>query len=662
MSPLGLPAERRYKAENMYLAAIIPGPGEPSLEALNYYLQPIVHALVVSWQRGIFYSRVATEPNGCVSRSAIAAAVIDLVAARKTAQLASHSAHIYCSVCTCSVWDTRGCTDFDNWVCRDPAEMRRQAKKWRDDASQSEHEKIFQSHGVRWSELWRLPYWDPICQLVVDSMHCIFEGLVLYHFCGILGLTLADATAKVDIVPAFTYNFKDVDVEANSELEAKDKTKLPDKAITDVKLIHRDLCRPVEGNVEAGLTKLLGSLAGRNLRALRFVGQNLNIPQVKTKMARKDWANGLLEWRRHQPLSSAQPQDERFATPEVIARIQEVIRDMDTPSWLSSVPKNFGEAKAGTLKADEWRVLCTVYLPLALISLWGAGSLYAADRNPGFLLQVLDNTMMLVSAVIVLCKRTTSRCLSKKYRSYIALWLRGVQELHSKRYSDRNNNHIAFHIYDFLRLFGAVFSWWCFPFERLIGHLQHLPHNDKCGEVEITMLNSYLRASKLRCWFQRPDCPPALWQVKRFFDKAFGNGNFARSTETESRSEDNISPRSSVPIPEDLQMCLPYHYHKSATLLARYKYDGYMFARASTHVGNSLVRYYGNTNTKAYGSIKYIYKVGNQVKLAMQHHLPAKSADPFRRYVDFLATVKSPELSSDLECISPKQIICHFVR
>ena len=38
-------------------------------------------------------------------------------------------------------------------------------------------DRIFKDSGVRWSELWRLPYWDPTQQLVMDSMHCIFEGL-----------------------------------------------------------------------------------------------------------------------------------------------------------------------------------------------------------------------------------------------------------------------------------------------------------------------------------------------------------------------------------------------------------------------------------------------------------------------------------------------------
>ncbi|HEV7736481.1 MAG TPA: hypothetical protein VGO47_03810 [Chlamydiales bacterium] len=59
----------------------------------------------------------------------------------------------------------------------------------------------------------------------------------------------------------------------------------------------------------------------------------------------------------------------KLVTPALIQHIQNVIRDTIVPSWIESVPKNYGEAAAGTLKADEWRTLATVYLPIALISI-----------------------------------------------------------------------------------------------------------------------------------------------------------------------------------------------------------------------------------------------------------------------------------------------------
>ena len=74
-----------------------------------------------------------------------------------------------------------------------------------------------------------------------------------------------------------------------------------------------------------------------------------------------------------------------------------------------SVPANFGEAAARTLKADEWQTLGTIYLPLALISFWGDRSPhgYEASRFHAY----LAHTMLLISAVMIVCKHTASeRC------------------------------------------------------------------------------------------------------------------------------------------------------------------------------------------------------------------------------------------------------------
>ena len=44
------------------------------------------------------------------------------------------------------------------------------------------------------------------------------------------------------------------------------------------------------------------------------------------------------------------------------------------PSWLQSVPRKFGDKSSGTLKADEWRTMATVYLPI--LSACGARVLF----------------------------------------------------------------------------------------------------------------------------------------------------------------------------------------------------------------------------------------------------------------------------------------------
>lgn len=163
-----------------------------------------------------------------------------------------------------------------------------------------------------------------------------------------------------------------------------------------------------------------------------------------------------------------------------MTRIREVIRDTASPSWLPSVPHNFGDAAAGTLKADEWRTMTTVYFPIALISLWGKGTSHESQPAAARLKQVLDHTMALVSAITLACMRTMTKTRMTAYRIYLRSWVSELK-IHHPDTEHRVNNHMAFHIYDFLCLFGPVRSWWCFPFERLIGQLQRLSHNHKHG-------------------------------------------------------------------------------------------------------------------------------------------------------------------------------------
>jgi hypothetical protein len=35
----------------------------------------------------------------------------------------------------------------------------------------------FKEYGIRWSELLRFPYMDPICFAAIDPMHCLFLGV-----------------------------------------------------------------------------------------------------------------------------------------------------------------------------------------------------------------------------------------------------------------------------------------------------------------------------------------------------------------------------------------------------------------------------------------------------------------------------------------------------
>jgi len=96
----------------------------------------------------------------------------------------------------------------------------------------------------------------------------------------------------------------------------------------------------------------------------------------------------------------------QISTPQVLAHIRKLVNDMVTPSWLQSVPCKFGDKSSGTLKADEWRTMATIYLPIALISLWGMGTVHKSSADAIYLHAVLYHTMDLVCAVSIACLLT----------------------------------------------------------------------------------------------------------------------------------------------------------------------------------------------------------------------------------------------------------------
>ncbi|KAF8834778.1 hypothetical protein BDN67DRAFT_992590 [Paxillus ammoniavirescens] len=321
------------------------------------------------WERGVHFNRTALHPAGQVVRSVVVCVVCDLPVARKAAQLFGPRSHFYCSICNCSDLKTLGRMDFDSDL-----------EEYKNVNSATEQEKLFSKNGVHWSPLWRLPYWDMACQLVIDAMHCILEGITGFHVCDVLRLTTTIANAPELLPP------------------------------------------------------LLSIIL-------------------------------------------------------VIECIWSVIRSVDTPSWLSSVPHEFGVPKAGTLKANKWCTIITVYLPLTLVNLWGDGTTHKSRAITHQLHEALDHTMALVSAIHIACAMSMTTKRTVAYQSYMDAWLSQLKTIHpSVNYCP--NGHMVIHIHHFLLSFGPVQLWWCSPFERLIGQLQCLPTNDKFGMYQLRNNNN----------------------------------------------------------------------------------------------------------------------------------------------------------------------------
>jgi hypothetical protein len=156
------------------------------------------------------------------------------------------------------------------------------------------------------------------------------------------------------------------------------------------------------------------------------------------------------------------------------------IEAMLTPSWITSVPKNLGSPSHGKVKADQWRVLGTMYLPVSLVRLWGKAR--DGDERSERCRKILNSTISLLSAVIVASSRVTSASRADLYLQHMQAYLSGIQSLFPE-YKLHPNHHMALHLHEYLMLFGPVHAWWTFPFERIIGMLQRIPTNSKIGKT-----------------------------------------------------------------------------------------------------------------------------------------------------------------------------------
>lgn len=191
---INLPMSIRYKPENLILVGIIPGPHEPSLESVNHFLMPLVNDLLQLWNPGLTLPSRHGSSTNRVIRAAVLAFVADLPASRKIAGNAGHSADAFCSLCRLKR-SSMNDLNVQSWPKHDCATHRDLAFAWLR-ASAAERQAIYKEHGIRWSPLFLLPYWDPTKQVVVDMMHDMFLGVVKRHFVDVLGMSDTPAATR----------------------------------------------------------------------------------------------------------------------------------------------------------------------------------------------------------------------------------------------------------------------------------------------------------------------------------------------------------------------------------------------------------------------------------------------------------------------------------
>ncbi|XP_016126125.1 uncharacterized protein [Sinocyclocheilus grahami] len=183
---LNLPCEDRFKEENMILVGLIPGPKEPSL-TMNAFLDPLVDELEELW------SGIILEDSSFlgyqVYRAALLCLASDIPASRKCGGFVGHGAYRGCHKClkTFSKKEFGAKMDFSgfdrsSWESRISKDHIHYAGLSKRAKTKAEQRRIEHDYGARWSELFRLSYYDPIRFVVIDPMHNLLLGTARHVF------------------------------------------------------------------------------------------------------------------------------------------------------------------------------------------------------------------------------------------------------------------------------------------------------------------------------------------------------------------------------------------------------------------------------------------------------------------------------------------------
>ena len=189
---LSLPPDLRNMEENVYLAGIIPGPQEPSVDATNHFVTPLINDLVVSYKRGVRYSRTYLYPAGRTSRSTVVPVIADTMASKKITGNCGHGAKYFCSRCRLprNAIDNLNPETWPRGLTR--IEHEELANEWRLAPSKSAQNRCLKKDGIRWSPLLLLPYWQPSAWTITEAVHVVLLGLIPRHCRDLLGLNFND--------------------------------------------------------------------------------------------------------------------------------------------------------------------------------------------------------------------------------------------------------------------------------------------------------------------------------------------------------------------------------------------------------------------------------------------------------------------------------------
>ncbi|KAI1788015.1 hypothetical protein LXA43DRAFT_895298 [Ganoderma leucocontextum] len=388
-------------------------------------------------------------------------------------------------------------------------------------------------------------------------------------------------------------------------------------------------------------------------------------------------------------------------TREVRKQLRHDISNMVVPSWIEKPPHNFGSASHGKLKADQWRTVGTIFMVVTLVRLWG----HPTSSSP-LERAALTNFVHLVVPVDAATRHSMSASRAELFDQNMEAYVKGLRALY--KHPLVPNHHMSLHLKPCLALFGPVYGWWSYPFERYNGILQRLNSNYKPAEMPMTFMRYFYIGANLRWLISTINWPDlevfrdwfTSFQVTfreatrgtRFTDLATflsaASEQFQYDGSKESilprivydRLYDIICPKSSSS--GKVQFRSAYdgkrskvpHLPHNGQFVPSIDSGGVKYMTSTSGARNSFVVFRDslNGNHRAAGQIESIFyhhrvrggtaKVEAFVVVRRFCQLSSndKRNDPFRSFPGLEARLYYDELEDDVRVITLDALVCHF--
>ncbi|KII83669.1 hypothetical protein PLICRDRAFT_180270 [Plicaturopsis crispa FD-325 SS-3] len=475
----------RYRASNLIVSYMPPGPTEPTAEQLQHYNKLVVDDLIMLYEKGLVY-RSQKYPQGRRARVALIGIVCDHPAMCKMCGHADKSHKVApCPKCKVPLSELFSNESLRNeFPPRTGEEHRKNCYTWKNMKTDKDREEFFAAYGARWTEFARLPYFDLVRYTIIDPMHNILLGLAKtqWYSIWIQGSALRSSTEKKP---------RELDV------------------------IHRFL-ETFESPLWAGKLPLrVGEPAGGNLTADEYkfsitVPLAIVVPIV--------WETFIEE--------SQDSYDKSMKRYEKAVKIY----DKKLLEWNDLKPPPAllpGQAQSAADKKKYEKP--------------------TAPKKPKLLMQKDEpvNFLRFATAIKVLLSSTITEDMIRYALTLLQEYLLKFKELYGES-ALKPNHHWSVHMPDQIRDFGPVYNFWCFLTERLNKVLKSSNSNNWTGgQLEISMMREFQRDAQLSAMIKEvardnTETYPGNTETRALLKHMLSEGSESRGT-VESAVNDELS-------------------------------------------------------------------------------------------------------------------------